>query len=245
MLNNIQRPARQWGDDYAGPACRRRSSFWRRRGGRRRGQNWRGPAPYLGEAEPRRHLSSICAAHRAPSIVSGSRSWTPCPPPRASSSAPQASQRQSGSSAAARRSASPAPRPLGRKRSGCRAPPHSTCGSTSLPAHGAPNTTTSSWPSSLRSWSWSQAPRVCLGATGAPALKVRGRPAASRRVWAAREARGARRGDIPFPPRTCGRALARAGRASIRRSPTRSSPSWRPGGFRGFSRGARSRRRRQ
>ena len=59
------------------------------------------------------------------------------------------------------------------------------------------------------------------------------------------EASGARRGDprCHTPPFVL--APARTGRASIRKSPTRSSPSWRPGGCPGSNPGARRRFRRR
>jgi hypothetical protein len=58
----------------------------------------------------------------------------------------------------------------------------------------------------------------------------------------AREARGARRGDPRCHVQPLALVPVGTGRASIRKSPTRSSPSWRPGGCLGFSRGGPLRR---
>ena len=61
----------------------------------------------------------------------------------------------------------------------------------------------------------------------------------------ARVARGARRGDPRCPDTTAAPVPAWAGRASMTKSPTRSSPSWRPAACPGSSPGGRPRRRRR
>ena len=61
----------------------------------------------------------------------------------------------------------------------------------------------------------------------------------------AREARGARRGDPRCPDTPLAPVPARTGRASMTKSPTRSSPSWRPAACPGSSPGERRRRRRR
>jgi hypothetical protein len=65
----------------------------------------------------------------------------------------------------------------------------------------------------------------------------------SRDGWRPRETRGTHRGDPQCPDTPLALAPARIGRASIRKSPIRSSPNLRPAASHGFSLGERRQRR--